>query len=146
LIAGFGTVNGDQFDEAEARCMVMAYDFTVLAGTQGYFNHKKADRVLHLAGKHRTPLVLFAEGGGGRPGDTDADGVMISGLDLTTFSMFINGSHLTVPLFSVVLRRGYGLGAMAMACGGFHNNMPVQMRAHHHASPLWTSGRDTIFT
>lgn len=115
LIAGFGTVNGDRFGEADARCMVMAYDFTVLAGTQGYFNHKKADRVLHLAHKHRTPLVLFAEGGGGRPGDTDADGVMISGLDLTTFSMFgrLSGK---VPLVGIVSGYCFAGNAALLGC------------------------------
>ena len=65
--------------------MVMAYDYTVLAGTQGYFNHKKMDRMLKLAHEQRLPLVLFAEGGGGRPGDVDAAGVMVAGLDLSTF-------------------------------------------------------------
>jgi acetyl-CoA carboxylase carboxyltransferase component len=34
--------------------------------------------------------------------------------------MFIAAAHLRVPFFSVVLRKGYGLGAMAMAAGGFH--------------------------
>ena len=36
--------------------------------------------------------------------------------------MFVVGSHLTVPYFTIVLRRGYGLGAMAMARGGFHES------------------------
>ncbi|WP_245695237.1 acyl-CoA carboxylase subunit beta [Desulforhopalus singaporensis] len=101
LITGLGTVNADKFEEQDARCMVIAYDFTVLAGTQGYFNHKKTDRLLHLADKHRIPLVLFAEGGGGRPGDTDADGVMITGLDLTTFSKFA-GLSGKIPLVGIV--------------------------------------------
>ena len=71
------------FPEDKARCMVMAYDYTVLAGTQGYFNHKKMDRMLKLAYEQRLPLVFFAEGGGGRPGDVDATGVMAAGLDLS---------------------------------------------------------------
>jgi acetyl-CoA carboxylase carboxyltransferase component len=36
--------------------------------------------------------------------------------------MFVIGAHVTVPYFTVVLRRGYGLGAMAMAKGGFHES------------------------
>lgn len=64
----------------------MAYDFTVLAGTQGPMSHKKMDRVLSVANDWTLPMVLFAEGGGGRPGDTDID--IVSGLDLTTFSRF----------------------------------------------------------
>ncbi len=35
LIAGTGRVNGDCFADSRAQCVVMAYDFTVLAGTQG---------------------------------------------------------------------------------------------------------------
>ena len=88
LIAGIGSVNGSSFGEEKARCMVMAYDYTVLAGTQGFFNHKKMDRMLKLAHEQSLPLVLFAEGGGGRPGDVDAIGVMTAGLDLSTFGSF----------------------------------------------------------
>ncbi len=88
LIAGIGSVNGSFFKEDQARCMVMAYDYTVLAGTQGYFNHKKMDRMLKLAYEQRLPMVLFAEGGGGRPGDVDAIGIMVAGLDLSTFGSF----------------------------------------------------------
>jgi acetyl-CoA carboxylase carboxyltransferase component len=34
--------------------------------------------------------------------------------------MFVTGASLTVPLFGVVLRKGYGLGAQSMIGGGFH--------------------------
>ena len=34
--------------------------------------------------------------------------------------MFVTGASLTVPFFTIVLRKGYGLGAQAMAGGGFH--------------------------
>ena len=72
LVAGIGAVNGDLFDEDRARCVVMAYDYTVLAGTQGLQNHRKKDRLFELAERWRLPVVFFTEGGGGRPGDTDA--------------------------------------------------------------------------
>ena len=68
LVTGTGTVGGRPV-------AVMAYDYTVLAGTQGVFNHAKSDRLLALAARHRWPLVLWAEGGGGRPGDVDWPGV-----------------------------------------------------------------------
>ncbi|MDF1857190.1 carboxyl transferase domain-containing protein [Pseudooceanicola sp.] len=71
-ITGIGTVNGALFPD-RARVAVMAYDYTVLAGTQGHRNHMKADRVLELALKNRLPLIQFAEGGGGRPGDTEGN-------------------------------------------------------------------------
>jgi len=74
LIAGFGRVNGDAFDDDTARTAVCAYDYTVLAGTQGAYNHLKMDRLFELAHRWRAPLVFFTEGGGGRPGDTEGAG------------------------------------------------------------------------
>src|SRR5205823_2939426 len=70
LVAGIGRVNGHLFDEPRSRCVVMAYDYTVLAGTQGIQNHRKKDRLFELASQLRLPVVFFTEGGGGRPGDT----------------------------------------------------------------------------
>jgi acetyl-CoA carboxylase carboxyltransferase component len=101
LIAGIGSVNAPLFGESRARCMIMAYDYTVLAGTQGFFNHKKMDRMLRLAHDHALPLVLFAEGGGGRPGDVDASGTMVAGLDLSTFASLARLSG-RAPLVGVV--------------------------------------------
>ncbi len=71
MVTGIGSVNGHLFGEETARTVVMAYDATVLAGTQGMRNHQKTDRLLGIALAQRLPVVLFAEGGGGRPGDTD---------------------------------------------------------------------------
>ncbi|MED5574143.1 MAG: biotin/lipoyl-containing protein, partial [Pseudomonadota bacterium] len=70
LIGGIGEVNGSLFPKEDARCMVMSYDYTVLAGTQGKKNHQKKDRLFRIAEAWRLPVVFFAEGGGGRPGDT----------------------------------------------------------------------------
>ena len=86
LVAGVGSVNGPLFGEEKARCMVMAYDFTVFAGTQGLMNHKKMDRMLSVAHEWGFPVALFAEGGGGRPSDTDAN--VVAALDISTFSRF----------------------------------------------------------
>ncbi|WP_083766575.1 acyl-CoA carboxylase subunit beta [Desulfosudis oleivorans] len=115
LIAGIGTVNNDLIGEEKSRCMVMAYDYTVLAGTQGYFNHKKMDRMLKLAHEQRLPLVLFAEGGGGRPGDVDAIGVMTAGLDLSTFAAFA-GLSGRVPLVGVVSGPCFAGNAALLGC------------------------------
>src|SRR4051812_6476928 len=98
LIAGIGRVNGDAFSAARSRCVVLAYDYTVLAGTQGAQNHRKKDRMLEIAERRRLPVVVFTEGGGGRPGDTDALG--IAGLDVPTFQTFARLSGL-VPLVGV---------------------------------------------
>ncbi|MEO1337880.1 MAG: carboxyl transferase domain-containing protein, partial [Myxococcota bacterium] len=88
LVAGFGTVNAPVFGPQEARCAVLAYDYTVLAGTQGLFNHKKTDRVLTVAHKHKTPVIFFCEGGGGRPSDTDLQDIVASTLDVHTFATY----------------------------------------------------------
>lgn len=68
MITGIGAVNGTLFGDPAARCAVLAYDYTVLAGTQGAVNHRKTDRLLEMAGEWRLPVVLFTEGGGGRAG------------------------------------------------------------------------------
>jgi acetyl-CoA carboxylase carboxyltransferase component/biotin carboxyl carrier protein len=93
---------------------VMSYDYTVLAGTQGHMNHRKTDRLLELVRRERLPLVMFAEGGGGRPGDTDTTSV--GGLDVPTFRLTAELSG-QVPLVAVV--SGYcfaGNAALAGAC------------------------------
>ena len=115
VIAGIGSVNGTLFGEDKARCMIIAYDYTVLAGTQGFFGHKKKDRMLRLAHEQRLPVVLFAEGGGGRPGDVDADGVAVAGLDLATFAMFAKLSG-KVPLIGLVSGRCFADNAVLLGC------------------------------
>lgn len=71
MVTGIGRVNGDIFGADASRCVVMSYDYTVQAGTQGLKNHEKTDRMLELAERWQLPVILFAESGGGRPGDTD---------------------------------------------------------------------------
>jgi acetyl-CoA carboxylase carboxyltransferase component len=115
LIAGIGSVNGSLFGEEKARCMVLAYDYTVLAGTQGYFNHKKKDRMLYLAYEQRLPLILFAEGGGGRPGDVDSAGVWAAGLHNPTFAAFARLSG-HVPLVGVVSGMCFAGNAALLGC------------------------------
>ena len=115
VISGIGSVNGTLFGEDKARCLIIAYDYTVLAGTQGFFGHKKKDRMLRLAHEQRLPVVLFAEGGGGRPGDVDADGVVVAGLDVATFAMFAKLSG-KVPLVGIVSGRCFAGNAVLLGC------------------------------
>lgn len=68
LVMGFGHVNGAMFPESKSRCVLMSYDYSVLAGSQGGMNHKMMDRMFQTAAKVNSPLVLFTEGGGGRAG------------------------------------------------------------------------------
>ena len=106
LIAGIGRVNG-------GRCAVLSYDYSVLAGTQGQMNHKKKDRLFELAERLRLPVVLFAEGGGGRPGDTDM--AVVTGLDTEAFARFGALSGL-VPLVGVVSGRCFAGNAALLGC------------------------------
>ncbi|EKF74515.1 pyruvate carboxylase [Alcanivorax hongdengensis A-11-3] len=113
LIGGTGTVNAAQFGNPAARVMAISYDYTVFAGTQGVMNHKKTDRLLQLAGQWRLPLVLFAEGGGGRPGDTDFVGV--AGLDCSTFAAMATLSG-EVPLVGIGSGRCFAGNAALLGC------------------------------
>ena len=113
LITGVGSVNGDQFDAGIARTAVLAYDATVLSGTQGMRNHQKTDRLLAVAHREKLPLVLFAEGGGGRPGDTDT--AQVAGLDLTTFATFASLSGV-VPMVGIAASRCFAGNAAMLGC------------------------------
>ena len=99
VVAGIGSINGDRFAPEQSRAMVVAYDYTVLAGTQGGRNHYKQDRMFDLAKRLRLPVVLFGEGGGGRPGD-DSTGPGVA-FDTPTFTQYAQLSGL-VPLVAIV--------------------------------------------
>ncbi len=86
MIGGIGTVNAHDHGEEAAKCLGLAYDYTVLAGTQGHNNHRKTDRLLGIAADLKLPIVFYTEGGGGRPGDVDSVGA--TGLDVPTFRSF----------------------------------------------------------
>jgi acetyl-CoA carboxylase carboxyltransferase component len=55
----------------------------------------------------------------------DTPGIMVgpeaerTGLVRHVSRMFVTGASLTVPFFTIILRKGYGLGAQAMAGGSF---------------------------
>lgn len=113
LVAGIGGVNGAQLGPERARTAVLAYDATVLAGTQGFRNHQKTDRLLQLAARHRLPVVLFAEGGGGRPGDVDMP--IIAGLHVPTFAAFARLNGL-VPTVGIAAGRCFAGNAALLGC------------------------------
>ena len=115
LVAGLGTVNAATFGEEKASTVVVAYDYAVLAGTQGTMNHRKQDRMYMLAQELRRPLVLFAEGGGGRPGDTDKALLHAAGLNITTFHTFARLSGL-IPLVGIVHGRCFAGNAALLGC------------------------------
>jgi len=113
LISGIGRVNGHMFDDEDARCVIMSYDYTVLAGTQGKLNHQKKDRLFELAEQWRLPMVFFAEGGGGRPGDTDM--VFSANLHTPAFHLFARLSGL-VPLVGITSGRCFAGNAVILGC------------------------------
>jgi acetyl-CoA carboxylase carboxyltransferase component len=113
MIGGIGTVNGDLFDGRDARAIVVSYDYTVLAGTQGHRNHRKKDRLFDLAERMRLPVVFFTEGGGGRPGDTDTG--VVTGLDCMAFLWFAQLSG-TVPLVGIAAGYCFAGNAAILGC------------------------------
>jgi len=106
LVAGVGEIDG-------RASVVMSYDYTVLAGTQGMRNHLKKDRLFEIAERRRLPLVLFAEGGGGRPGDVDWPNV--AGLDCRAFGLFAQLSGL-VPLVGIASGYCFAGNAALLGC------------------------------
>jgi len=106
LVAGTATIDG-------APAIVMSYDYTVLAGTQGMRNHQKKDRLFEIAERRRVPVVLFAEGGGGRPGDVDWPHV--AGLDCRAFHLFAKLSGL-VPLIGIGAGYCFAGNAALLGC------------------------------
>lgn len=110
LVMGLGSINGDRFGEDRARAAVLSYDYTVLAGTQGAYNHVKLDRMAELALRWRLPTVFFAEGGGGRPGDTEGGGGFIRGFE---YWAKLSGA---VPLVGVTSGRCFAGNAAILGC------------------------------
>jgi acetyl-CoA carboxylase carboxyltransferase component len=106
LVAGLGDIDSGP-------AVVMSYDYTVLAGTQGMRNHFKKDRLFEVAQRRRLPVVLFAEGGGGRPGDVDWPHV--AGLDCRAFNLFAQLSGL-VPLVGIASGYCFAGNAALLGC------------------------------
>jgi acetyl-CoA carboxylase carboxyltransferase component len=106
LVAGTARVDG-------AACAVLSYDYTVLAGTQGALGHRKKDRLFELIERMRLPTVFFAEGGGGRPGDTDYP--VVSALEVRAFALWAGLSGL-VPRIAVVRGRCFAGNAVIAGC------------------------------
>jgi methylmalonyl-CoA carboxyltransferase 12S subunit len=113
LVAGTARINGDLFDGERSACAVLSYDYTVLAGTQGALGHRKKDRLFELIERMRLPTVFFAEGGGGRPGDTDYP--VVSALDVRAFALWAGLSGV-VARIAVVKGRCFAGNAVIAGC------------------------------
>lgn len=114
ILTGTGRINAKRFGDDAARCAFALGDYSVLAGTQGQRHHRKLDRIFELAGERALPMVVFAEGGGGRPGDTDR--ASIAGLDCASFGTLAALSG-RVPVVGVAAGRCFaGNAALLGVC------------------------------
>ena len=113
LVGGTARINGNLFGDERSACAVLSYDYTVLAGTQGALGHRKKDRLFELIERMRLPTVFFAEGGGGRPGDTDYP--VVSALEVRAFALWAGLSGL-VPRIAVVKGRCFAGNAVIAGC------------------------------
>ena len=113
LVGGIGQVNGALLPDSDTRCMVISYDYMVLAGTQGKKNHQKKDRLFRIAQQYRLPVIFLAEGGGGRPGDTD--GEYAGNLQTPAFHLFgkLSGN---APMVGIVSGRCFAGNAVILGC------------------------------
>jgi acetyl/propionyl-CoA carboxylase alpha subunit/acetyl-CoA carboxylase carboxyltransferase component len=109
MVMGLGRVNGKSYGDEAARVAVMAYDYTVLAGTQGAYNHRKMDRLIEVAERWRLPTIFFCEGGGGRPGDTEGGGY-VRGFE------FWARMSAVAPLIGITSGRCFAGNASVLGC------------------------------
>jgi acetyl-CoA carboxylase carboxyltransferase component len=113
IITGTATINADQVGAQAARAAVVVNDYAVLAGTQGFFHHRKLDRLCELAEEHGLPVIMFTEGGGGRPGDTDVL-THIAGLHVASFSTW---ARLAGKVPRIAVNNGYCFAGNAALFG-----------------------------
>ncbi|PTL55589.1 acyl-CoA carboxylase subunit beta [Paraconexibacter algicola] len=106
MLAGTAAIDGHP-------AAVLAYDYTVLAGTQGALGHLKKDRLFELIERLALPVVFFAEGGGGRPGDTDHP--VVSSLHVRAFALWAKLSG-HVPRIAIVHGRCFAGNAVIAGC------------------------------
>ncbi|MEH6590920.1 MAG: carboxyl transferase domain-containing protein [Halioglobus sp.] len=117
IITGLCTINATEVGQQAAQAAVVVNDYSVLAGTQGYFHHKKLDRICEVAALQSLPVVMYTEGGGGRPGDTDV-AIQIAGLNITSFAAWARLSGV-VPRIAVNNGYCFAGNAALFGCSDF---------------------------
>jgi acetyl-CoA carboxylase carboxyltransferase component len=113
IVTGLATINADKVGSSAAQAVVVVNDYSVLAGTQGFFHHKKLDRACELAAQYSLPVVMYTEGGGGRPGDTDVT-TQIAGLNVPSFSSW---ARLSGKVPRIAVNNGYCFAGNAALFG-----------------------------
>ncbi|TCO77661.1 acyl-CoA carboxylase subunit beta [Chromatocurvus halotolerans] len=136
IITGTCTINADSVGADRARAAVAINDYSVLAGTQGYFHHRKLDRLCDVAMRHRLPVVMYTEGGGGRPGDTDV-ATQIAGLNLSSFAAW---ARLAGKVPRIAVSNGYCFAGNAALFGCADFRIATQQSWTGMAGPAMIEG------
>lgn len=138
IITGLATINTALFDDTDCKVAVIINDFSVLAGTQGYFHHKKLDRMLKVAREQQLPVVMYTEGGGGRPGDVDVSGTAnIAGLDVTSFAAW---AALSGQVPRIAVNNGYCFAGNAALFGSADITIATRSSCIGMAGPAMIEG------
>lgn len=136
VITGIGTVNENTIESDSHATALIINDYSVLAGTQGYFHHAKLDRMIDIIRQQKLPVIMLTEGGGGRPGDTDITTV-ISGLQCTTFS---NWAGLSGLIPRITVNNGYCFAGNAALFGAGDITIATQNSSIGMAGPAMIEG------
>ena len=136
VITAIGPVNSDLFASADSQTAMIINDYTVLAGTQGYFHHRKIDRMLGLAAEGGLPIVMYTEGGGGRPGDTDVL-VSMAGLNVPTFHRW---AALAGKVPRIAVNHGYCFAGNAALFGAADLRIATEASCIGMAGPAMIEG------
>ena len=136
VITGTATINATLLPDERADVAVAIYDYSVLAGTQGFFHHNKLDRIFEIAERERLPFVMYTEGGGGRPGDTDVK-VNIAGLNSTSFSRW---AGLTGKVPRITVNNGYCFAGNAALFGAGDVRIATKSSSIGMAGPAMIEG------
>lgn len=129
ILTGLARVNG-------GKTVVVVNDYSVLAGTQGYFHHKKLDRALTLARDENLPVVMYTEGGGGRPGDTDVL-VQFAGLNVPSFAQW---AALKGKVPRIAVNNGYCFAGNAALFGAADIRIATESSCIGMAGPAMIEG------
>ena len=136
VITAVGPVNGELFSAEHSQAALIINDYTVLAGTQGYFHHRKIDRMLEVAERRSLPIVMYTEGGGGRPGDTDVL-VSMAGLNVSTFHRW---AALAGRVPRVAVNHGYCFAGNAALFGAADFRIATEVSCIGMAGPAMIEG------
>jgi acetyl-CoA carboxylase carboxyltransferase component len=136
VITGIGQINQGLVSDKNSQTAIVINDYSVLAGTQGYFHHLKLDRILAIAADKKYPVVMFTEGGGGRPGDTDITTVN-SGLQCQSFATW---ASLQGKVLRISVANGYCFAGNAALFGAADITIATQSSWIGMAGPAMIEG------